>query len=91
MSITLTPRIEDQIQSWVESGHYPDADAVLSDALSLLHERKLAVLRAKIQIGLDQIAHGEVIELTPEVWDEIEREADDAERQGLPLNPDVCP
>ena len=90
MSITLTPQIEHQIRHWVESGLYPDADAVLSDALSLLQERKFAVLRAKIQSGLDQMARGDVIELTPEVWDEIEREADEALRRGEQPSPDVC-
>lgn len=91
MSITLTPKIEHQVSHWIEIGHYPDADAVLSDALSLLQEHKHAVLQAKIQSGLDQIARGEGIELTPAVWDEIEREADEALRRGEQPSPDVCP
>jgi antitoxin ParD1/3/4 len=91
MSITVTPETEREIRHWIESGHYPDADAVLNDALGLLHERKLATLRAKIQSGLDQIERGEGIELTPEVWDEIEREADEALLRGEQPDPDVCP
>ena len=91
MSITLAPRIEHQIRDWIERGHYPDADAVLDDALRLLQERQHAALRAKIQSGLDQIARGEGIELTETAWDEIEREADEALRRGEQPSPDVCP
>jgi hypothetical protein len=32
-----------------------------------------------------------LIEVTPEFWDELDREADEADRLGLPINPDVCP
>jgi Arc/MetJ-type ribon-helix-helix transcriptional regulator len=43
--MSLTPRIEHQIQEWIERGGYPDADAVVEDALRLLRERKHAALQ----------------------------------------------
>jgi putative addiction module CopG family antidote len=33
MSVTLTPQVEQQIRDWIERGHYPDADAVIRQAL----------------------------------------------------------
>jgi putative addiction module CopG family antidote len=48
MSMTLTPQTEEKIRHWVESGTYPNADAVVQDALRLLqeHEQRREWLRA---------------------------------------------
>jgi antitoxin ParD1/3/4 len=93
MSVTLTPQTEDQIRHWVDTGSYPDADAVIRDALRLLEQQhdRLESLRAKIQIGLDQLDRGEGIPLTPELLDEIDREVDEAILRGEQPDTDVCP
>lgn len=93
MSVTLTPQIEDQIRQLVESGAYPNANAVIQDALGLLKQRRdrFETLRAKIRVGLDQLDRGEGIPLTPELLDEIDREVDERLRRGDRPNPDVCP
>jgi antitoxin ParD1/3/4 len=93
MSVTLTPQVEDQIRHWVETGFYPDANAVIRDALRLLEQQhdRFETLRAKIQVGLDQLDRGEGIPLTPELLDEIDREVDERLRRGDHPNPDVCP
>ena len=54
-------------------------------------ERQLDVLRAKIQIGLDEADRGELEEWTPELRDRLRREADEMHRRGEQPDPDVCP
>jgi putative addiction module CopG family antidote len=91
MSVTLAPELEDRIRSWIESGQYPDADAVLRDALQLLEERNQArflQLRDLVRAGFES---GDAGELTPELMDEIEREAEEAFRRGEQPSPHVCP
>lgn len=92
MSVVLPPQVEHRIRHWIETGRYTTVDEALEAAVRFLDEHdRLARLRAAIADGDAQIARGEGVELTPAVWDEIERDADDAERQKIPLNPDVCP
>ncbi|MGH2530703.1 MAG: ribbon-helix-helix domain-containing protein [Thermomicrobiales bacterium] len=92
MSVTLSPQIEAAIRRKVERGLYASTDEAVATAFHLLDEHdRHALLKAALAVGQAQIARGEGIELTPELWDDIEREADEADRQGLPLNPDVCP
>ena len=93
MSVTLASQTEDRIRHLVDIGSYPNADAVVRDALRLLeqHHDKLTTLRAKIQIGLDQVERGEVIPYTDEFWDDLDREVDEAIRRGEQPDPDVCP
>ncbi|MGH2557573.1 MAG: type II toxin-antitoxin system ParD family antitoxin [Thermomicrobiales bacterium] len=91
MTVTLAPRIEKLIRHWIESGQYPDADAVLSDALQLLQERNQArflKLRELVRAGFES---GDAGELTPELMDEIEREAEEDFRRGETPSPHVCP
>jgi len=91
MSVTLTPSIEARIRSLIETGHYADADAVLLDALQLLEERnheRFLALQEKVRAGFES---GGEVELTPEFWDRLNREADEEERLGLPIRDDVTP
>lgn len=91
MSVSLTPRTEDQIRRWVDSGQYADADAVVVDALQLLEERNRARfqrLRELVRVGFES---GDGVELTTELWDELEREAEEAYERGEQPDPDVCP
>jgi putative addiction module CopG family antidote len=91
MTVTLTPEVEAQVQSLIESGRNPDADAVLSDALRLLKEReqeRFLRLRELVRAGFES---GDAVELTPALWDELEREAEEAFQRGEKPDPDVCP
>ncbi|MGI8477498.1 MAG: ribbon-helix-helix domain-containing protein [Thermomicrobiales bacterium] len=92
MSIQLTPQSEALIRRTVAGGRYASVDEALDAAVLLLdaHDRH-ARLKAAIAEGIAQIDRGEGVELTPELWAEIEREADEAERLGEPIDPDVCP
>jgi antitoxin ParD1/3/4 len=48
-------------------------------------------LRVSLKEADEQVARGEFYELNDETWDLIEREADDADRRGDPIDPDICP
>lgn len=54
-------------------------------------ERQLDNLRAKLQIGFDQLDRGEGVEWTPELMERLSREADEMHRRGERPSPDVCP
>jgi hypothetical protein len=54
-------------------------------------DQRVQELRASIEEGLAAIERGEGIELTPEVWAEMGREAHERFLTGDQPNPDVCP
>ena len=92
MSVTLTPELEALIEEILATGRYADAGDVIEQAVRQLEERERRQrLQASVAEGFAAIERGEGVELTPERWEEIERDADEADRQGLPINPDVCP
>jgi antitoxin ParD1/3/4 len=93
MVIHVTPEIEADIRQRVERGEYADESEVLREALRMLNvrERRVQEIRASIEEGLAELERGEGIELTPEVMEEISREADELIRLGVLPKPDVCP
>ena len=93
MSIQIPPDIEARIQQKVAAGAFPDADEVIHEAMRLLdaQERRLEELRAKLQIGLDQLDRGEKVLFTPELVEQMRREADERIRRGERPKPDVVP
>ena len=62
MNIQLKPEQEKFIQEKIASGEYNNADDVISEAFKLLEarEKKLKELRAKIAVGTEQIANGQL-------------------------------
>ncbi len=92
MSVTLTPELEAMIRERVESGRYHDANAVVGDALRLLEEHeRLQHLRALLDVGRQEALRGELVTYTPELMDEIYREAEEMFLRGEEPDPDVCP
>ena len=93
MAMQLPPDIEARIQQKVAEGYFPDADEVIREAMRLLdaQERQLDELRAKLQIGLDQLDRGESVPFTPELIERIRRNADERFRRGERPKPDVVP
>ena len=67
MNVSMTPELEALVHAKVKSGMYQSASELFREAVRLLahrdkmREKKLAELDDKIQIGLDQIARGEVL------------------------------
>ena len=91
MVVQLSPRVQAEIERLVTSGQYASADEVIDEGLRLLAERERArflQLRDLVRAGFES---GDTLELTPELMDEIEREAEEAVRRGDVLSPHVCP
>jgi putative addiction module CopG family antidote len=92
MAVELAPQLEATIREKVQSGQYPDASAVIGEALALLdHRDRYARLRAAVAIGLEDAEAGRVRAWTPELLEELKREADEEDRLGLPISDDVQP
>ena len=66
MNVSLTPELERLVQDKVKSGLYLSASEVVREALRLLDERdqlrqiRLAELKKKIAVGVEQAERGEV-------------------------------
>jgi Arc/MetJ-type ribon-helix-helix transcriptional regulator len=89
----LAPEHEAVVDRIVASVHFESADAVIGEALHLLEEREqgLEWLRAELQPALEQEARGELIEITPDYFDNIQRRALESARQGKPIRDAVKP
>lgn len=79
MNVSLTPKLEKMVRDKVESGLYNNASEVIREALRLLDQkdrssRKLLV-DSLIQDGNDDLASGRVHPVTPELRQQIHREA----------------
>lgn len=66
MHISLTPELEAQVKSKVETGHYNNASEVIRDALrfmiqheDLIHLMKLDALRKELAVGEKQALNNE--------------------------------
>ncbi|MDJ0799608.1 MAG: type II toxin-antitoxin system ParD family antitoxin [Calothrix sp. MO_167.B12] len=68
MSISLTPELEQFIQSQVASGKYASTEEVIIAGIKLLEEReriyqgRFEELKQEIAIGLEQLERGERID-----------------------------
>lgn len=86
MALQLSLRNQARITELLEHGDYPDADAIVEQALELLSERERFLdLRAAIAAGVEEVAQGKIVEFTPErreaLWQaaivQAEQERDD--------------
>jgi putative addiction module CopG family antidote len=93
MSIELSPRQQTVIEHLVASGSFSDATVAIDRAIQLmeLHEQQIAALQAKLQVGLDQVNRGEVVEYTPEFMDEMILETEEAFLRGEVPDRNVWP
>ena len=89
MSIALDPRTEERIMKLVDTGRFPDANSVVDEALEALEYREQARFLKTRELLLAARNSGDGVLLTPEVWAEIEREADEADRLGLPISDEI--
>jgi antitoxin ParD1/3/4 len=66
MNVSLGKVWEDYVSKHVESGQFNNASEVVRDALRLQQERllKLDVLRREVQLGVDSIRSGKVLQTT---------------------------
>lgn len=91
MTVTLTPELEERIRHWIETGRYPDAGAVIDKALQALEDQEHARFLRLRELVLAGHNSGPGEELTDELWDRLEREADEADRLGVPIRREVQP
>lgn len=68
MNVSLTPELEQFIQSQIESGKYTSADEVVLAGIRLLEERdrvykgRLEELQKEVRIGIEASEQGQVID-----------------------------
>lgn len=93
MQVDLDPHVEALIRDKVASGRYHDSSEVVRDAVLLMEARdqRLQRLRAEVAIGVGQIERGELIDFTPDLLDELDREAEENARTGKPIKDAVKP
>ncbi|MGI8475420.1 MAG: ribbon-helix-helix domain-containing protein [Thermomicrobiales bacterium] len=92
MTRRLTQRHEELVERIIAGGQYADADEVIDQALRLLDERQRSrELRAKLQIGVDQLHRGEGIPFTSEWSADRVRVVRERAAAGETPHPDVCP
>jgi Arc/MetJ-type ribon-helix-helix transcriptional regulator len=84
MEITLTPELERFIADEIADGAFPSGQALVLALLSLYREKKLAVMRREVMIGVEQADRGEVYEMTDEFIAELKAEIErDLAEEGL--------
>jgi len=68
VNVVLSDELEAAVRERITSGRYPDAEAVLADALAALDEREAfsaqgkAEAQRKIVLGLNQLADGKSLD-----------------------------
>jgi len=94
MMMHLPADLHASIRQKIDSGRHRDEAEVIRQALVALEardEERLERLRTLVAEGIAAVERGEVVEWTPELMDEIEREAEEMDRRGELPDPDVCP
>ncbi|MGI8486224.1 MAG: hypothetical protein ACR2OU_18435 [Thermomicrobiales bacterium] len=92
MSMSLSSKIEFQIDQIMEIGDYKSAEDVMQRALDLLsdleRQHRLRTALAEAQADMEG---GRVDEMTPELLARINAEAEHLYRRGVKPSPDVRP
>jgi antitoxin ParD1/3/4 len=93
MHINLSPEIEQYLQSKVGTGFYSNASEVVRDAIRRMWEEdeKLAKLRAAVQLGDEQLDHGEGVAYSSDRLEKITEKALSNARNGKKVSADVKP
>ena len=89
MPIELSPQTEALIRAKVKQGLYANADEAIAAAVRLLdeHDHRVTRLRAAVAAGEE----GESLPWTPELMDQLSREAEEMYHRGETPDPVVCP
>lgn len=88
MNLNLGEHFETMVRDKVKSGRYTNASEVVRQALREMEirDRNLARLREAVAEGKADVAAGRVFDWTETTLDEIQAEADEADRLGLPID-----
>jgi antitoxin ParD1/3/4 len=66
ISATISPEFEQFVCDEVAAGKYRSVEEVVSEGLRLLRQREIEALRKQIDVGLEQIDRGEVLDIDDE-------------------------
>jgi len=94
MNVNLTPQLEEMVREKVASGRYNNASEVIREALRLLddHERiRYEAFKAAVNKGFESLERGEGALFTPELREQMNRNAEQKAREGRKPDPDTCP
>ena len=94
MALKITSDIQSRIAELIRTGDFADENDVLTHAItSLEQDRKLAHLREIIDKADAEVARGEVVEGTPELFRSIRGKVEASVAAGEPveINSDVWP
>jgi len=93
MPMRLPADVETSIRNLISTGRFEDEAQVVREALRLLdrREQQFMELRSSIQESLAAIERGEGIELTDEVWNRLDREAQERIARGDEPDLDAWP
>ncbi len=91
MHINLSPEIEQYLQGKVDSGCYSNASEVVRDAIRRMREEdeRVALLRAAVAVGDEQLARGEGVTYGPTLLKQITGNALENARKGKTVSADV--
>ncbi|QTN19372.1 hypothetical protein HZ989_14320 [Brevundimonas sp. AJA228-03] len=70
LKVTLPPALDQFVQDQVAAGEYPDTDTLIHEAILRMMPRaeadsfRVERFNALVQVGLDEIERGDVIEVT---------------------------
>lgn len=86
MNIYLGEHYEEFLKKKVAEGRFTSVSEVIRDALRMYekqaHDEEIARLVAE---AIDDVNNGRVHEVTPEFWEELDRDIDTAIAQDLPI------
>jgi putative addiction module CopG family antidote len=91
MRVTLTDKLGVRIQHLIDTGRYPDADAVVERALAALEAAEQERFLKLRELDLAGHNSGPGEELTEKLWDEIERSSEERFQRGEESPWHVCP
>ena len=90
MNVTLSPQSERLLRQMVDSGRYHGTAETLEEALTVLDEQhRVERLRAMVAVGESEIERGEYAIWSPELSEQITREARHVSRV-LIITADCC-
>ncbi len=92
MNVPIDEQSEAVIREGIANGRYANPTEMVREALRLLDERdRTQALLTELQIGLDQMERGELVDFTPELLDDLSRDAEARMRANLPIKDAVTP
>jgi antitoxin ParD1/3/4 len=86
MAIEVSPDVQARIQEKIDSGEFPNAEAIVAEGLDLIDSRKerLETLRALIAEGVADVEAGRVFEfneaLRQRAWERAVQRVENGER-----------